>query len=333
IYLRLLPGEKTLEKAARVTRADVIVGDRVLVVGAVAGADSSPARQLIVMGRGAGAGNRERDPEEWRRRGIVGRVTAVNTEAREITLLPRSRGGDADPVAVVVTDRTRILRYAPDSARVSDARPASFADLRVGDQLRALGDASADGARFVPEEIIAGSFARFGGTVAEVNAARGEVTINDDRTGQRVAVAVGRRSTLKRVSPELAETLGQRRERRRGGEREGVNRNAEESAARPRPEGQGGRNLQQVFESLPAITLADLKKGDAILVTASTTSGDTSRVTAVTLMTGDAALVKRLRRLQGRLDGDSRDVSPGLPGDVMGGGTGGSNSNSNRDEP
>src|ERR1700755_1918025 len=52
-YLRLPPGETTLEKAAHVAASDVPVGDRVLAVGVPPTGGSTPARQLIVMGRAA----------------------------------------------------------------------------------------------------------------------------------------------------------------------------------------------------------------------------------------------------------------------------------------
>src|SRR5256714_10602067 len=62
-YLRLPPGETTLEKAAHVTFADVRVGDRVLAPGVSAsGAQQQTARQLILMGRAAGAGAQAFDP-------------------------------------------------------------------------------------------------------------------------------------------------------------------------------------------------------------------------------------------------------------------------------
>jgi hypothetical protein len=76
----------------------------------------------------------------------------------------------------------------------------------------------------------------------------------------------------------------------------------------------------QLLESLPAVTVAELKKGDTVLVTGST-GADASRLTALMLVTGDADF---LRRLQRRVGDDLRNMSPGLPGTVLGGGTGSS---------
>ena len=74
-----------------------------------------------------------------------------------------------------------------------------------------------------------------------------------------------------------------------------------------------------MLENLPTLTIAELKKGDAVIVTG-TTDADDSHVTAATLITGDAEIMQRLQRFQrGGRDGQ---MSPGLPSGVAGGGTG-----------
>lgn len=80
-----------------------------------------------------------------------------------------------------------------------------------------------------------------------------------------------------------------------------------------------------MFDSLPTITLAELKKGDGLLITA-TPGADASSVTAVSIVTGDAEFLRRMQQRGG--EGRQRGMSPGLPGDVIGGGTGG-----NREPP
>lgn len=75
-----------------------------------------------------------------------------------------------------------------------------------------------------------------------------------------------------------------------------------------------------MLENLPAITVADLKKGDAVIVTG-TSETDDSHVTAATLITGEAEILQRMQRFQ-RGEGRPGNMSPGLPGGVVGGGTG-----------
>lgn len=350
-FLRIAPGERSLDKAERITRADVSVGDRVLVRGgasAAAGGQPFTARQLIVVSRQALDSRRDREREDWRRRSINGRITALNPAAKEVTVSVRSREGAQD-VVVPVSDSVKLLRYAPDSVRREDARPSSFADLKVGDQLRALGERSADGTRFTPEEIISGAFTRTRGTVVETNAARGEVTVKDEQTGKNLTVVVGKNTSLRRIPAEFVEEMARRRqerqerraaegnspdgqqpgERRRGGNREGGPAAEGERGGRQwrggggpgGPGGLGGGGFQRMFENLPAVTVSDLKKGDVVMVTGTPAVGDASRVTAIMLITGDPELMRRLQQFQGPGAGQ-RGMSPGLPGDVVGGGTG-----------
>jgi hypothetical protein len=322
VYRRLPPGQTSIERAEEITRADVRVGDRVLVPGG-AGATSQAARQVIVMAREAIAARREQEREDWRARGASGRVSAVDMAQRQLTVEARSREG-AESLSVTVPANTRFRRYAPGSLRPADAVAGSFADIRVGDQVRILGNRQ--GSRLTAEEIISGRIARLNGVVEAVDASRREVTVKDGRTGRVVNVALTTTATLRRLPAEFAEGLRQRGEgRREGGERRGQRRDRggerqEGRGGERQRGGGGGRGVQGMLENLPPITIAELKKGDAVIITG-TSEADDSRVTAATLITGDAELIQRLQRFQ-RGGGRSDNMSPGLPGGVAGGGTG-----------
>lgn len=350
LFKRIPPGESSLARAEPITRSDVRVGDRVLVPNGTAG---GTPRQVIIMARAALDQQREREREERRRRTLGGRVTGVDAARREITV--QARGRDAvQAVTVSVSEATRLLRYAPDSLRTEHARPGTLADVRVGDQFRATGDRDQTGARFTAEEVITGTVTRVAGQITSVDAARGEVTVRNEQMNETFTVALGQNSTLRRMPAEFAAQLAERRARReqrrerreQSGERqpgpqdspgprprrnqegdrgEGRDDNDRERGGRERggggrgPRGGGGPgNFQQAFENFPAVTLAELKKGDTVLVTG-THGADATRLTAVSLVTGDAELLRLLQR-----GGGERNMSPGLPGDVMGGGTGGS---------
>ena len=326
VYRRVPPGQTSLENAERITRADVRAGDRILVPGGAQAGNQAAARQIIVMAREAVAARREQEREDWRTRGANGRVVAIDPAKKEITVEARSREG-AETITVLASGDVRFRRYAPGSLRPADAIPGSFADIRVGDQIRARGNR--EGLRLTAEEIISGTVARLTGVVEAVDASRGEVTVKDGQTGRTLTVALGTNVTVRRIPAEYAETLRQRREQRREGAGAAAGGQAGERAGGRRrregaPDGErqraGGRGPQQMFENMPAITIAELKKGDAVLVMG-TTGADASRVIAATLITGDAEIIQRMQRSQ-RGRSRSETTSPGLPGGIVGGGTG-----------
>jgi Cu/Ag efflux protein CusF len=362
---RLPQGETSLDKAASATFADVRVGDRVLAVGV--GATGGLARQLILTTRAAAAAAGQ-GRDDGRR--LLGRVVSLDAAKKTIVVQTRGREG-VETVNVDASGDVRFMRYAPDSSRVADAQASTFAGVRVGDQLRATGERAAGGGSFKAEEIIAGSFTRITGQVASVDASRGELTLKNEQTGQTYKVAVGQRTTIRRVTPEFIKTVTERAEQMRAqrearraeaggggqqgggqqqqGDNNGARANRPEGAGREgggrgqgggregRGEGRGGGGGGRfggggfgggggnMFDSLPTVTLAELKKGDAVMITA-TPGADASSATAVSIVTGDADF---LRRMQPRGDGGGqRGMSPGLPGDVIGTGTGG-----NREPP
>ncbi len=94
------PGAESLEGAQPITLADVSVGDILMARGRVSDDKKSvQARQFIVMNKTAIAEKQNRDRERWRTHGVTGRVTAVNRQARELTLSLRTPAGER-PVTV-----------------------------------------------------------------------------------------------------------------------------------------------------------------------------------------------------------------------------------------
>ncbi len=288
IFRRVPPGEKTLEKAVEISFAEIGVGDRVLARGTL---DDKKevllARAVVVMSKAEITRKRERDRAEWLRRGIVGVVTATNPAAKEITLLARTPEGNQN-IVVSAADGVRFRRYAPDSVNFSDARASSFDELKVGDQLRALGEKSADGASYKAEEVVFGTFRTIGGTVVAAPTS-GELTIKDIKTNQQLTVVVTKDSVLRRFTPELLKVLEQ-----------SVSNSTVQAGG-----GTGG-DLQNTIESLPPITLAELKPGDAILISSSA-GANSSRVTAVLIAAGVEDFFKRQERA-----GPQRELNLGL---------------------
>lgn len=266
IFQRVAPGEKDLKNATPISATQLAPGDRVLARAADA---DSPASSVIVMAKADLARKQAADRAEWDKRGAGGLVTAVNLAAREITVsVPGPTGARA--LVIALADGAQLRRYAPDSVKFSDARPSRLEEIQVGDQVRALGTRSPDGARYVAEQLVSGSFRNVVGTVEAVSPRDNTLRVKELGTRKSWLVVVNPDSNLRRVPPFEAERPGMR------------------------PEGPGGagvalgarpRDLQLFLERMPVITLADLKPGDAVAV-ASTRGADASRMTAITLLAG-----------------------------------------------
>jgi hypothetical protein len=323
-----LPGGETAQKATKITLADIVVGDRLFARGIVAAGGKSVAASQVVVTGAAVAATATQDPgqprAEARSRGLNGRITALNSDKKEISVQSRSRDG-VGTITIQTSDGTRFFRYAPDSLDIKYASRSSFEGLKVGDQLRALGDTNEDGTRFTANEIISGLMARTGGQVSAVNPAANEITIKNSQTGQTITVALGSRSSLRRVSAEDAASFeASRPAQPNRPDRPAVvagqpDRPRERPARAPGEERRprAGRGVQEMIENLPAIKVTDLKKGDTVFVSG-TQSADPARMTAITLVTGDPTFIGRMLQT-----GPNRGPqNPGLPGDVLGGGVG-----------
>ena len=79
--------------------------------------------------------------------------------------------------------------------------------------------------------------------------------------------------------------------------------------------GGGGMNIQDMLERLPTTTIADVKVGDTIIVSA-TKGADPTRVTAITLISGADTLLNMLAARQQQA-GQAPNPSAGLGSGVQ----------------
>lgn len=321
-YLRVPPGESTLEKAVKSSLAEVRVGDRVAARGQ--GSDSNKlivARQLLIMSKAEIVRENERGRLEWQRRGIAGIITSLNPEKREIALQMRGAEG-VRQILVVAGERVNFRRYASDSVRFSDARLSSFKDLQPGDLVRALGNRNAEQTRFDAEEIVSGAFKTVGGTVSAVNPATNEIKISQLGTLQPLTIVVNPNSMIRRLPPPLAAALFPKGQ---GGsaqpttvnanstQADGAAKTAAGDGAENRPRADGGEDLLEKLERLPALALDTVKPGE-IIVVSGTRGADASRVTAILFLTGlNAVLAPPPAAAQGGQRGNAAPLNIGLP--------------------
>lgn len=323
-FLRIPPGEKDLKKASKIAFTDLAVGDRALARVPSSGSNENlPARTLIIMTKADLAQKHAHDRAEWQARGVVGVVTALDPASKQVTI--STRGRDAKTIAID-TSTASFRRYAPDSVKFADAKPSSFADLAVGDTVRALGDKSEDGSHLKAEEVVSGAFETIAGTVDSVDAAANEVHITNLQTKMPMVVRVNQDSLLRRLEPQVAAMLARRL------------RPASEGAGaggQGRPEGAGsggaagggfrggfggpggggpggpgggrfggpggGGDLQQILEHMPQLSLAELKKGDAVIISGSKSPGD-APVTAFAFVAGVEPFLAAAPRSSGQVN-------------------------------
>jgi hypothetical protein len=315
-YMRLPPGEKTLDKATKIVFADLGEGDRVFARGKVADDKKSvPAKVLVVMSKADIAKKQEAERAEWKKRGVLGIITALKPETKEITISSRTMAGPQSLI-IPVSDKVEVRRYAPDSIKFADAKSAKFDELKVGDQLRALGERSADGSMFTPEKVVTGSFKTVAGVITSVDVATGEVKINDLQTKQPLTIVVKQDAVLRKFPAEMGgmmmmrpggvaatgQTPGAGQGRGQGAGQSGGQGGVQGGGMRMG--GGGGMNMQDMLERLPTISIADVKVGDTIIVS-STKGADPTRLTAISLISGADTLLNMLAARQPQASGQA----------------------------
>ncbi len=307
--LRVPPGAKDLKAATPIKVGDINPGDRVFVRGRVSDDQKSMlATSVIVMAETDLAKKREAERLEWRQRGIGGLVTELNPETKEITVsvpnTPPTPGNLTHPVVITLAANAQLLRYAPGSVKFRDAKPGPFENIKVGDQVRALGAKTEDGSRLTAEKLVSGTFRNIGAAVVSVDAPNGAVTVKDLASGQPLLVRTNPDSRLRRLPPFLAQMIAgmssggpppaERPEKaqasganggRRDGPPAGGPRAGAQAADSGERSGNGPPDFQRMLEQAPALTLGELQPGEALMVVSS--EGATpSEVTAITILAG-----------------------------------------------
>ncbi len=311
--LRVSPGEKDLKNATALQAQDLQPGDRVLVRGQASGDGRTiGALAVIVMRQADLAVKHQHDRDDWQKRGVGGIVTQVDATTGAITISSSGLGGSRS-IAIHVAKNTILRRYAPGSVNFDDAKAAPVGQIKTGDQLRALGVGSADGGELSAEEIVTGSFRNIAGTIKTIDASSNTLTVQDAIGKNEVVVKVAPDSQIKKLPAEMAARIAMRLNGAAGAgngqpgsgaaSANGQGSKAQSSNAGPPtaepqagrgstggPGGNGPPDLQRVLSRLPNSTLADLQKGDAVMIV-STVDGNSSAVTAITLLAGVEAIL------------------------------------------
>ncbi|HEY2866146.1 MAG TPA: hypothetical protein VGJ02_03575 [Pyrinomonadaceae bacterium] len=322
-FKRVPADNPSLKAAVAATFSDISVGDK-LVVSGIYGSDKStlPARTVYIMAKSDIAQKQAKDSEEWRTRGLAGKVTAVDQLAGKITVEQRGLVGSTS-VVVTPKDGIKYLRYAPDSVKFSEARSSSIADIKPGDMVRVLGDKGADGTTFAAEEIVSGAFQTRAGKVKSVDVANNQIVVTDMQTNKDLTIAVISSSELKKFPEEMANRMAQFQGGGAGGFRPaGGGQGTPAGGGQTQGGGQGrpgfgggarGGGIDDMLERFPTITPADLKVGDVIAVS-STKNSDLDRITAIKLLSGVEPFLRAAQMSAARQGGSQRQLDLNIPG-------------------
>jgi co-chaperonin GroES (HSP10) len=323
--LRIAPGEKDLKNAATLQLQDLQVGDHILVGGKPAeNGKSINAASVVVMKATDVQAKQEQEQQDWQKRGTGGIVCAVVPAVGAVTI-SATGSCKTKATMVQTSKATVYRRYAPDSVKFDDAKASSLQEIRIGDQLRARGNRSPDGGQVTAEEIVTGVFRNLAGIVSSVDASAGTLSVQDLLSKKPVQIRITSDSQLHQLPPEMAQRVAARLKASAMGDAGGAPGGAGSQAANSSagaygsggqqsawrggaaaagsaaggsaPAGagtgmggggmrQGGPpDLNQMLARTPVTTLAELHKGDAVIVLA-TEGSPTSASTAITLVSG-----------------------------------------------
>jgi hypothetical protein len=347
-FLRVPEGEKDSKKWVPIALTDISPGDRVVARGRV-GAEGQPmaATMVLVMTKGDLAQKHQQERSDWQKRGVSGSVVGLDASNKEITISVRSRDG-LKPLLVDVSDKTSLRRYAGDSVKFADAKTSTFDELKIGDEVRALGDKSEDGTHFTAEQILSGAFQTLAGTVVSTDAASGSMKLTNLQTKQIITVRTTPDTLLRRMPEQMATMMATRM---RGAAAGGAaasgtpgmppaNPGAPSGGGAPpahTAEGHAGGDhaygggdhaagayggagaahnfdLQKMIESLPAVTVADLKPGDALILSSSK-GADPTTMTAIRIVAGvEPFLAAAPRNSAGQVNLGQWNMDMSIPG-------------------
>lgn len=307
--LQLEPGQKDLKAAIPVQLQDFQPGDRVLANGKLSeDGKNLEAVRLIVMKQTSISQKQQQEREDWQKNSVGGLVKVVDTSAGTVAIAVGS-GPTAKSVLIRATKDTVVRRYSPNSVRFDDAKKSSLAEIKPGDQVRARGSKNADGSELAAQEIVSGSFKNIAGTVQAVSTDDKTLTVMDLVTKRLITVKVTADSQMHQLPAMVAQRIAMRLKgvppQGSAGAAATSPSTASASAGASAPSssqgpaqswsghggagagtGNGGApDLQPMLGRTPTVTLADLKKGDAVMIVSTEGSGDMSP-TAITLLSG-----------------------------------------------
>jgi len=298
-------GETDIKKATPGAPTDVAPGDKVLARVLTADPTGKPARTIIVTKSADLAKFRERTQDEWKT-AVNGLVTSI--EPGKIKISSKLAGAPAaKEITLDIAGHVDYERYNPENGKYE---ASDLAAVKIGDQLRVLGQKNADSTEIKAENIGTGSFRTIGVQIKTIDAAAKQILGTETGSKKPVVIALRSDTELKKftdmaammvarqLNPTYQQAGGRGNRSGFGGDRggappEGAQAGGDAGAAGGgrgfggRGGGRGGRGMDvaKIIEQQPSIELADLKPNDPVIVLAANTK-DPARLVAITLVAG-----------------------------------------------
>jgi len=316
---RIAPGQKDLSSAVDMPFSELATGDRVLVkVNPSATGPNAVALRIIAIKQADVAAKQAKEREDWARNSIGGLVKSVDP-ASAVILVTSGTGATAKTITVNASKTTLLKRYAPASVSYDAATLAPIDAIHPGDQLKARGEKSADGNQIAAEEVVSGTFRNISGAIISIDPAAATFTVKDLATKKVITIHVPKDAQMRRLPEMMARMLASRLSGASAGAagvraaytgaagaapssstgtapgsassapRSGGGQSSSQGASQWAGQGSGGGDPNQMLSRLPPIQVADLKKGDAVMLVA--TDGTTD-FTAISLLAGVEPLLE-----------------------------------------
>lgn len=305
-FMKMPAGETDTKKATPAAVADLAVGDSVIARVLTADPTGKPARTVYIEKQADLAQRRDKTQEEWKT-ATSGLVTAIDPKTIKITAkVP----GSPTPkeVAIDISGKVDFTHYNPNTAKYESA---SASAIKVGDQLRVLGEKAPDMSSIKATDVGSGSFKTLGILVKSIDPGANQIMGTEISSKRPITITLRPDTTLKKFSDMAAMMVArqlnptyQQAGAGRGGRGGGAPGAGAPGAGGPPAEGgagmgrgpggggpggggrgRGGMDIGKIIEQQPAIQLADLKPGDSIIVTGATAS-ETTPLVAIALVAG-----------------------------------------------
>ena len=156
-FMKMPAGETDTKKATPATSADIAEGDRVIARVQTADPTGKPARTIYIEKQAELAQRRDKTQEEWKT-ATSGTVTAVDSSS--IKIMAKVPGSPTPKeVSIEIGPKVEYTHYNPENGKYESG---ALTDVKVGNQVRVLGEKSADNLQVKATDLGTGSFKTIG---------------------------------------------------------------------------------------------------------------------------------------------------------------------------